>query len=962
LGVGTIAAGAVGAAVLTLPKGRSGEATQERQAIKGLRSFELKDAEIFKRLEREKDVRECFEALRDSELRLGILMGESGAGKSSLLQAGLMPRLGEANFQGVYVKLGDRDPISLIRKALTAPEGEEFLPMLENAVERAGKPIVLILDQFEQFFVQFQEAERSGFIAALKAWYESDVSVKVLIGIRGDLSDRLVEIQKALGYSLRPTQVYRLEKFAPEQATNVLKVIAETEGLAFNQQFVLEVARDELAGPDGKVSPVDVQILAQMISREANEENRTFDKQAFQKLGGVDGLLGRSLKRSLDTILSKSERERTLEVLLALTDLERNVRAGQFSLAKLQKMPGKVRGGPLEVVAVVQWLMEARLITPVEQEGNVAYELAHERLIPALRQVANQELSAVNRANMLLDQRVNEWLGSGRKQRYLFSLGELRLLRQQQGFLQWGQRESQKRELLGQSWARSSWNLGFLGLPIGLLLVFGGWSNTPSGQIQWTRWNLMALYKLGVPELGYRETNESNVGTALSLDMIGGMKNNPVPYFWLDSSISENYGDETLSEMIRIAEKMKDRDAGKRLLNQVSLISSNSKDSTIQTKILLREAEGYIVLQDEIKARELLFKAPEAVKAMKEEYEKTNGLITIANIYRKLNESNKAQQVLSEAVEIVKSNKNEMSRFYGIISIAAAYSKLNDNGKAEQALSDAQEVAKSIKDEQARTSAIIAIASIYSKLNDSSKAQQLLSEALKMTKLVKNEETKPFVLVEIASAYRQLRDSSKAQLLLSEALQLTKSMREDDYKIAVITLITGAAVRLDNSSKTQQLLAKTLEFTKSANDEYYKTTVMVRIADAYGKLKDSSKAQKILSEALEIAKSIKKGDDKTTVLTAIAQAHIVLSDYEKARIILDDLIKIPEASLNSNSISKVAQIHAELGNWGDALRLAQLCRGSEKYAVLARILRVHAEQRNPEFKALREEKPDEAEE
>ena len=192
-----------------------------------------------------------------------------------------------------------------------------------------------MLDQFEQFFVQFQEEARGAFIGELKAWYESDVNAKILIGIRGDLSDRLVEIQKALGYAVRPSQVHRLEKFAPEQATEVLRVMAETEKWSFNEAFVLEMVRDELAGVDGKVSPVEVQVLAQMVSWEPSEENRRFDKTSFQKLGGVDGLLGRSLQRSLDAIPGKSERDRALEVLLALTDLERNVRSGAFSIAHL---------------------------------------------------------------------------------------------------------------------------------------------------------------------------------------------------------------------------------------------------------------------------------------------------------------------------------------------------------------------------------------------------------------------------------------------------------------------------------------------------------------------------------------------------------------------------------------------------------------------------------------------------
>jgi hypothetical protein len=327
MGMGGIAIASVGAAISTLPK-RTLEPVPERQAIKGLRSFEQKDAEIFQRLERQRDLQECLDALNTEDLKLFLLLGESGVGKSSLLQAGLMPNLVQGR-RGVYVKLGDRDPLVVIRKAFGVGEAP-LVEMLRAAVEQAGQPIVLILDQFEQFFVQFQEAQRSPLIAALKQWYESDVAVKIVIGIRGDLSDRLVEIQKALGYALRPSQMHRLEKFAPAQAAEVLRVIAETEQWSFNPAFVQEMARDELAGKEGKVAPVEVQVLAQMVSREPNPENRRFDKLAFQRLGGVDGLIGRSLQRSLDAIPVKSERERALQVLLALTDLERNVRSGRL--------------------------------------------------------------------------------------------------------------------------------------------------------------------------------------------------------------------------------------------------------------------------------------------------------------------------------------------------------------------------------------------------------------------------------------------------------------------------------------------------------------------------------------------------------------------------------------------------------------------------------------------------------
>ena len=50
--------------------------------------------------------------------------------------------------------------------------------------------------------------------------------------------------------------------------------------------------------------------------------------------------------------------------------------------------------------------------SPVQREDGRGYELAHERLIPALRRLAGRELSAADQADDLLDRRVDEWLGN----------------------------------------------------------------------------------------------------------------------------------------------------------------------------------------------------------------------------------------------------------------------------------------------------------------------------------------------------------------------------------------------------------------------------------------------------------------------------------------------------------------------------------------------------------------------
>src|SRR5688572_8817917 len=61
--------------------------------IKGLLPFGYEDAEDFAHLQRSQSLKECVQAITDDHWRFGILSGESGAGKTSFLQAGLWPAL-----------------------------------------------------------------------------------------------------------------------------------------------------------------------------------------------------------------------------------------------------------------------------------------------------------------------------------------------------------------------------------------------------------------------------------------------------------------------------------------------------------------------------------------------------------------------------------------------------------------------------------------------------------------------------------------------------------------------------------------------------------------------------------------------------------------------------------------------------------------------------------------------------
>lgn len=317
-------------------KGPPGFDPAERSAIKGLRPFTFEDEEIFARLQREDKLRECLNAITDPDFRLGILYGESGCGKTSFLQAGLwsmMPKY-SASHQCIYVKFTDRDPLETIREAAIKQTGTSreatgetgLLALLEGLAAAQNKTLALVFDQLEQFFVHHPRREqRLPFIQFLSGWYNHrpGLSLKILFCLRSDFTDRMFELQKALGYSLGPQDTFQLEKFSAEQTTEIFRVLAENAGLSFDRNFVAEMAQQELASrEDGLISPVDIQILAWMIHGQKTGGQGGFNKTVYQQLGGIEGLLENYLSRALASLATPSQRTNALKVLLILTDLE----------------------------------------------------------------------------------------------------------------------------------------------------------------------------------------------------------------------------------------------------------------------------------------------------------------------------------------------------------------------------------------------------------------------------------------------------------------------------------------------------------------------------------------------------------------------------------------------------------------------------------------------------------------
>lgn len=168
----------------------------------GLHEYREEDAALF--FGRRREVR--IVAANVLTAPLSVLYGPAGAGKSSLVRAGVAARLHARADQAVVVYAGwDTDPVAGLKQSvadelarLSHHPAPDVLGLdLDAFLERTGRdlptPIVLILDQFEDYILYTQPGEltRSFEEQLARAINRQDCPVHFLLVLRDDLLARL---------------------------------------------------------------------------------------------------------------------------------------------------------------------------------------------------------------------------------------------------------------------------------------------------------------------------------------------------------------------------------------------------------------------------------------------------------------------------------------------------------------------------------------------------------------------------------------------------------------------------------------------------------------------------------------------------------------------------------------------------------------------------------------------------
>ncbi|MFZ4827189.1 MAG: SUMF1/EgtB/PvdO family nonheme iron enzyme, partial [Phototrophicaceae bacterium] len=442
----------------------------------GLRSFQYEDAPIF--FGRGREATAIIERLKHSRF-VGVV-GASGSGKSSLVMAGVLPRLLERNaiythqttseywrvvqftpsshrktiyhspFEALYYALLEVFP-QLVDNPLRAQRiKREFLEdvvkdpitlvesckyLLSEAPR--GSEVLLFIDQFEELFTLSPESDRAPFAALLKSATQSE-QMRVIVTMRSDFYQHCVDMPVLA--ELLQQGSFPLSTPTGGALYEMVRHPADRAALQFEEGLEQQILRD--TGESAGALALLAYALDELYKIAEARGDRRLTVADYEALQGVHGAIGQRAEAVFAQLTGdETDKQTTLKTLFHAL-----VSVNEDGTPTRQRITYEVEQADPLTRGMVTALIQARLLmqdaTPTHTP---TLEVAHEALFRSWKRLKDWIDKAQEDLILLRQVRnaAEEWDKRGRQDAFLWAQERLELVYAMQARLhpEWNEME-----------------------------------------------------------------------------------------------------------------------------------------------------------------------------------------------------------------------------------------------------------------------------------------------------------------------------------------------------------------------------------------------------------------------------------------------------------------------------------------------------------------------------------------
>lgn len=365
---------------LTLPP--APPLTFENNPWRGLASYDAADAALFFG----RDTEIAALRTRVQSLPLTVVLGASGTGKSSLVKAGLVPRLAADGWTILPIVRPGTAPLVALAQSMGSGDGAAaatpvaIAARVDALVREAGdRKLVLVIDQCEELITLARSAaEREQALALLARLADAHPeSLRIILTLRTDFEPNFD--RSAFGERWRAGR-FIVPPMSRDNLRAVIEQPAAKRVLYFEPSSLVETLLDEVIATPGAL-PLLSFALSEMYVRyvERRSGDRAITRDDYDALGGVVGALRARAEAEHDA-LDEAHRTTLRRVMLRMVVSE----GGNLARRRVSdtELDYPDRAEHARAAEVVRRLTSARLLVEgKEADGEPFVEPAHDALV-----------------------------------------------------------------------------------------------------------------------------------------------------------------------------------------------------------------------------------------------------------------------------------------------------------------------------------------------------------------------------------------------------------------------------------------------------------------------------------------------------------------------------------------------------------------------------------------------------